>query len=313
MLFSLNYIIYMAYSFLILITLYICLIAYKKYSFITFDSKDKIILSEKSSIEKNKFKNNNNSSKNTLKISNLKKHYKIKSTEKTYEEIKFCSNKPNYVNTIVLNQNNQNIKFNFDINFIQNIMMDNKENLKKIKDHENDETTQKIITTYIYTKQFFFNTFVNDKNDEYLIKNLNDFCIFYKKITEQKKHTENNILLKFYNENLKENSKENVDSTYVYISDNNIIKIKYNKDYDKLCDMIEKNNGIFLLDDSNININCKYYLGYGNYVQQELNSMDIKNVFFSNNNNYQNDKNYILFSKFKFIKIYFFVCNEICL
>lgn len=290
MIFSVNYIIYIVYSFLILFVLYICLQIYKNYSFYIYRQNVKILSSEKSLKKKHKTTPDVSTilTSNKIKIRNLKKKFKIKSTEKTFENIKFILNKPNYIN--INNSTNSKIITNQICN--NNIIS----NFKKIINYDNNKKIQEITKIFLSTKQDFFNTFVNSKTNEYFIKNLNDFYLFYK--INNTNIFNNNILLKFYNDDK---------YIYVFVSENKMIKIVYNDDYDDISNMIEKNNGKFILTD----IYNKYYMCYGNYTQSEINLIDIKNVFFSNISNCQMDKNYKLFSEFKFIKIYFYVCNEI--
>lgn len=296
MIFSINYIVYIIYSFLVLFVLYVCLQIYKRYSFYIYKPKEKLFSSEKYLEKKNnKFKtssNTSNTSNNLNKIINLKKKFKIKSTEKTFEDIKFITNKPNYIN--INNSNNSEMIINLIFN--NGII----KNLKKIKNYTNDVNIQEITKIFLSTKQEFYNTFVNTETNDYFIKNLNDFCFFHKTIINNSSISNSNILLKFYNCDLNE-------YIYVFVSKNKMTKIVYNDDYNNISSMIEKNNGIFILT----NNNKEYYIGYGNYTQSEIDLTDIKNVLFSNIDNYQSDKNYKLFSKFKFIKIYFYICNKI--
>jgi len=288
---GINYIIYIIYSFLVLFVLYVCLQIYKKYSFHIYKSQEKVFSSEKYLEKKNnKFKTDSNTLNNSNKIRNLKKKFKIKSTEKTFEDIKFIANKPNYIN---INNTGSEMIFNL----IPNNKMIN--NYKKIKNYTSDNKIQEITKIFLSTKQEFYNIFVNTETDEYFIKNLNDFCLFHKMLMNNSNILNSNILLKFYN--------EINEYIYVYVSKNKMTKIIYNEDYNNISNMIEKNNGIFIL----INDNEEYYIGCGNYIQSEINLTDIKNVFFSNINDYKSDKNYRLFSKFKFIKIYFYICNKI--
>lgn len=291
MIFNINYIVYIIYSFLVLFVLYICLQIYKKYSFYIYKPKEKIFSSEKYNQKKN---NKLKITSNTYKIRNLKKKFNIKSTEKTFEDIKFITRKPNYIN--IKNSNNSEI--------ILNLIFNNRlvNNFKKIKNYTNDNKIQEITKIFLGTKQEFYNTFVNSDTNEFFIKNINDFCAFHKTIINNNKNiSNNNILLKFYNDHSNE-------YIYVFVSGNKMTKIIYNDDYDNICNMIEKNNGIFILQKDNL---TEYYVGYGNYTQSEIDNNDITSVFFSTTENYELDKNYKLFSEFKFIKIYFFVCNKI--
>ncbi len=288
MIFNLNYVMYIVYSFLVLFSIYMCVLLYKKYSYIVFKSNEKIILSEKYS-EENNIKNKTSPSNTSNKIKNIKKHFKIKSTENTYEDIKFVSKKPNYIN-INTNSNNLNLQNIYD--------------LKKIKNYKDDILTQKIANTYINTKQQFYNIFVNTENDKKFIGDLDDFCLFHKNNSNIPESIKINILLKFYNKNTNKDK-----YIYIFVNRYNMIKITRNYEYNNLCEMIEKNNGIFILNDDNIK--DKYFVGYGNYTESKTNPENIKKIFFPNTENCQTNKNYILFSEFEFIKIYFYVCNEI--
>lgn len=317
MIFNINYIVYIIYSFIVLFVLYVCLQIYKKYSYYIYKQKEKVFSSEKySKKQNNKNNKNKNTSNNTNKIKNLKNKFKIKSTEKTFEDIKFITNKPNYIN--VNNSNNNEIIYNL---FFNNDMIKNFNYLKKIKNYNNDEKIQQITKIFLSTKQEFYNTFVNTETDEYFIKNLNDFCSFHKTINNNTNiSNNNNILLKFYNvidrtngvydanrvDNIDDINDVN-DYIYVFVSKNKMTKIVYNDDYNNISSMIEKNNGIFVLT----NDDEEYYVGYGNYIQSTIDLNNIKNLFFSNIENCESDKNYKLFSKFKFIKIYFYICNKI--
>jgi hypothetical protein len=251
---------------------------YKKYSFLIVKSKDKIICSEESVKKNIKVKKNTKIEQD--KINKMKKYFKIKSTEKTFEEIKFIADKPNYINinTDIINKNS---------------------NLSKKKTYSKEDTLN-ITTIFLNTKQKFYDIFVNTNDGEYFINNLDDFCLFYKNNFNQTNNFQNNILLKLYNP-------DNEKYMYIYVEQNKMIKIMHNDEYDNICSMIEKNNGIFILkiEDSKDN----YFIGYGHYTQSELNNENIKNVFFENLKNYELNKNYKLFCEFKFIKIYFFVLN----
>ena len=70
--------------------------------------------------------------------------------------------------------------------------------------------------------------------------------------------------------------------------------------------MIEKNHGLFFLKHED-----KYLVCYGHHIQSEINEENIRNTFFSNLQNYELNKNYKLFCKFEFIKIYFYMCYEL--
>lgn len=292
MVYYFNYIIYIIYSFLFLFSIYICLLMYKNFSFVIFDLFDnEIITSEKCSEKINKKKNKHNVYhtsliSNTLKkIKKIKSQYKIKSTEKTYEEIKFVTHKPNYINL-----SNVDIqKFNFE----------NIDELDKIKNYNNDEVVQKITKVYLVTKQEFISHFVCSETNKYFINNINDFSLFHKNNLSNNSNA--NILIKFYDG---DNSPEH---KYIFVNQYKMIKIINNNEYDNICNMIEKNNGAFMLeDDSGNNI-----IGYGSYSQSPLNPSDIKKIFFSNSANCDSNKNCKLFCEYTSIIIYFYVCNSI--
>ena len=287
MIFNLNYVIYIGYSFSVLFILYLCLLVYKKYSYIIFDSREKIILSEKY----HKKKSNKISDQSTSnKIKNIKKYFKIKSTEKTFEDIKYISNKPNHIN---VNKDN-----------LINNTFENKniEHFKKIKNFNNDITVKKITNVYLNTKQKFYDAFVNAENNEYFINNFDDFYLFHKNNINHTNFNKNNILLKFFNQ-------DDNKYIYLYVKQSEMIKIIYYEEFDNICKMIEKNNGIFILNDGTEK--NKYFIGYGHFIQSDLNLNNLKNIFFHNIKNYELDKNYKLFCEFNLIKIYFYVCNEI--
>lgn len=283
------YIIYIVYSFLILFGIYLCILIYQKYSFSLYDNVENIITSEKlfsknyECGKKNKINKKNINLENN-KIEKLKKKFKIKSTEKTYEEIKFISNKPNYINlNIITNANNINNDIICEI--------------KKIKDYQKNELTKKITNIYIETKQIFFNYFVNNENGKYFINDLNDFCLFHKSNMDKNY----NILIKFYFKNKSE-------YLYIFVNKNKMIKITYNDDYDNICELIEKNNGPFMMQEYDKN---SHYICYGSFISCDNSNEKLKNLFFTNVSNYVADKNFQLMSKYEFIKIYFYICNEI--
>lgn len=255
---------------------------------------ENIILSEKPNkyFDKKNIKIKNKKSDNdNSKIVKLKKKFKIKSTEKTFEDIKFLSNKPNYIN-FYNSDNNSNINIigiflNYDTNFIVN----------KIKHYKKDQLLKKITNKYIETKQLFHNHFINNDNGSFFINDLNDFCIFHKNNLNQ--NTNYNILIKFYSENVEE-------CLFIFVDKNKMIKITQIFDYNNICELIEKNKGPFMIKDSNM-----FYISYGSYTQCANKVENLKKSFFQNTSNLTNDKNFQIISKYQFIKIYFFICNKI--
>lgn len=295
MIFQLNYIIYIIYSFFILIGLYFCLLIYKKYSFTTFKSFDKEIITDKKksskSLKKNRKYHTSLISNTSTKIKKLKNQYKIKSTEKTYEDIKFISSKPNYINCINKNYSNKN-----DTNDICGLKTN--EELKKIKNYENDNIIKNIAQIYLKTKEDYYKIFVNSENNTHIIKNLEDFEIFHKNNLISNNNINFNVLIALFN---------STKHMYIFVNQTKMIKIIHNKEYDDICNMIEKNSGSFMLEDAYGN----NIIGYGSYSQSDINPYDIKKIFFSNSPNCEKNKNYKLLCEFNYIKIYFYVCNPI--
>lgn len=272
---------YIIYSFFALFILYICFLIYKRYSFIIF-AENEIITSEKI----NSKKNNKCLSSYAKKINNAKKHLKIKSTEKTYNENIFVSQKPKYINF------SENI--NFDI--ANNLTISDNFN----KSCDNSKIAQNITKIYLSVKQKYYNTFINKKNNNYYINNLIEFNQFHK----NNLCTDLNILIKFYNSDIANNNKY----IFMFVNGNQIIKITQSEKYDKITSMIEQNGGIFLLE--NEKINNEYYVCYGSYIQSKTNQDEIKNIFFTNISDPKTNKNYQLLSKYNLIKIYFYISGK---
>lgn len=313
MVYYIDYIIYIIYSFLLLFFIYICLLIYKKYSFEIFNvgkGKGKgtgagkgtgngIVTSEKYS---NKIKNANNkhrgyhtslisnTSKKT-KIQKIKSQYKIKSTEKTYDEIKFISQKPSYINLSTINY----------VGFI----FSNIDGFEKIKNYNNDTLIHKITNIYIETKHEFTSQFVCAKTNKYFINNIDDFGLYHKNNLSNNLNT--NILIKFCNKINLNDLSNSPEHKYIFVNLNKMIKIINNDEYDNICMMIEKNNGAFMLEDTMGN----NIIGYGSYSQSRVNPSDIKKIFFLNVPDLETNKNYKLLCKYSSIKIYFYVCKLI--
>lgn len=299
MIFQLNYIIYVIYSFLILLGLYFCLLIYKKISFMIFKSFDKEIITDKKNYSKTSKSSKKNQKYHTSLISNtptkikkIKNQYKIKSTEKTYEDIKFVSSKPNYINCINKNVSNTNDLCGLETN----------EEFKKIKNYVNDNITKNITQIYLKTKEDFYKIFINSENNTHIIKNLDDFETFHKNSLISNNNINSNI-----NSNIYICLFNSTKHMYIFVNQNKMIKIIHNQEYDDISDMIEKNNGSFMLED----VNGNNIIGYGSYSQSDINPYQIKKIFFSNSPNYETNKNYKLLCEFNYIKIYFYVCNNI--
>jgi hypothetical protein len=235
----------------------------------------------------NFFKKKNSSSiVNFIKcVGILKNNYGIKSTEKTKTNINFklIVKKPTYLN---INKINNNIN--------THIQIKKNDNLKCFIDNKNN---YKIIKSYISNKKNFHNMFIK-KNGNFKIKNLKTFSIFHKKNFNN--NIEKNILLKFYN--------NDIDYIYIFVNDNNLIKILNFEEFDKITELIENNNNIFLISE-NINEN---YISHGGYINCDVSKKELKKIFFNNSNKInKKNKNYNILVNYKSIKIFFYISTLI--
>lgn len=234
------------------------------------------------------------------RIEILKDKYNIKSTEKTKinsnpnPNIKLIVKKPVYVKTNKLLIHNHKLK-----NIIKSNTFIKKELENILNKNMNYKNNIRIIETYIYNKQNFINIFFN-QDHTYKITNLETFYNFHKKYS--KSQINFNILLKFYN----------IDNyQYIYINDNNLTKIISNTEYDRITNLIENNNNIFLIQEIKTLKKPIYlnYITHGDYIDCKINKKDLKNIFFSNTN--KSNKNYQLLSEFNNLKIFFYISTLI--
>jgi hypothetical protein len=239
-------------------------------------------------IIKNYYKNiytffNVSKSENKIKISDqveiLKNKYNIKSTEKTNIDLKFIVKKPTYLKINKIN----------DIDVLLNI--NNKTELKNLL---NNSYNKKIITSYINNKKIFRNLFLNE-DGTYKIKNLDSFNILHKKNLKEK--IDYNILLKFYNED---------EYIYIFVNNDNLIKITNNDEYDYMTNLIENKNDIFLIEESKNKIN---FITHSGYTECDITEEKIRKIFF--NNSKILNKNFNLLIKFTNLKIFFYVVTQI--
>jgi len=272
-----TYINWIIYSFLVILSACILLPIYKKYLFILYD-KFKFLFNKLIFHKKNK------QIDIIDKVEILKDHYGIKSTEKTSVNLNLLVNKPSHLN--VNNIDNMNIKF---LN----------ENLKNLS---NDHNSEKIIESYIYNKQIY-NYLFTDNNGNIKITDLKSFYELHKKYFTEKIDNKYNILLKFYN--------DNHTYLYIFVKNNNLIKIKKYEEYDKICELVENNNNIFLIKyKKNIKNNTnENYITHSGYINCSITKQEIKNTFFHNSNS--DNKNYKILTDFKNIKIFFYVSTKI--
>jgi hypothetical protein len=218
----------------------------------------------------------NKNSKINNKVEILKDKYGIKSTEKTNINLKFIIKKPSYLN---VNKNYDN-----DIDIEEN---------KNLKCFIGNKNSYKIIKTYISNKKNFTNIFIKE-NGKFKITNLKTFSIFNKENFNQKISI--NLLLKFYNNN---------DHLYIFVNKNNLIKILNFEEYDKITELIENDNNIFLINENN----DKNYITHGGFVNCDVSKKELKNIFFKKSN--QINKNYDILINYKSIKIFFYISTLI--
>jgi hypothetical protein len=207
--------------------------------------------------------------------------YNIKSTEKTKVNLKYLIDSPTYIN---FNQS-KGIKVDY---------LNNNE-LKKLS---RDTLSNKIIENFIYNKKLFVELFI-EQNDKYTISNLENFYEFQKKSVQWGNPIKYNILLKFTGKN---------NYQYIFVNNSDLIKIKKYEEYEKISQLLEKNNDIFLIR-KNTESGEKYFVTYGGYVTCRVDSNKLQHTIFKNK---QSDgKNYKLLSSFDNVKIYFYVCTQI--
>lgn len=218
------------------------------------------------------------------KVELLLDKYNIKSTEKTNINLKYMVNSPSH----------------FYFNTSKNFNIDNLNNYGvEIKKLLTDPMSKKIIKNFIYNKKIFIELFTEKNNN--VIRNLETFYEFQIKNISRQNKIKYNVLLKFFTKN---------DYLYVFVNNNELIKIKKYKEYDQITGLLEKKDNIFLIEQNeNIGGEGKYFITYGDYVSCKLDSTELKDIFFKNK---QNDyKNYNLLTSFENIGIYFYVSTLI--
>lgn len=220
----------------------------------------------------------NKSSSTINHVEFLKDKYGIKSTEKLDVNIKFIVKKPSFLN---VNRDYDNV----------NIDIEKNDNLRCFIDNKNNH---KIIKTYISNKKNFINIFIKE-NGNLRITNLKTFSIFHKKNLNNKIAI--NILLKFYN--------DDNDFLYIFVNENNLIKIINFEEYDKITELIENNNNIFLINKNN----DENYITHGGYTNCDVSKKELKNIFFNNSKTI--NKNYYILINYKSVKIFFYVSTLI--
>jgi hypothetical protein len=270
---------YFICGFIIIKKFYTNTTTYKKYTRIIYDFLKKIINNNIEILKKRMCSNSKQITNKTDKIKEIKNIFGIKSSEDTLNLTNLIINKPRDVESID-DIKNTNFRYTKGLIKIANEYIFSKD----------------IIDSYIYSKKMFNNIFT-DENSKYKINDLNTFNIFCQNNMNNK--NEYNILLKFY-------SKIGLNEyNYILVKKNNLIKIKHNEDYDKICNCIYIKNKIFLLKNSSND----HFIFNGDYIKQNIDSQQIKKIFFPNKN--YDDYNYNMLKKYNYIQIIFFVCVKI--
>ena len=214
----------------------------------------------------------------------LMNKYGIKSTEKTKTNfnLKYLVDSPSYFN--------YNVSTDLKIDYLKN---------GELKKMSSNKLSNEIIKDYVYNKKLFSELFLNN-NMEYKIKTLEDFYEFQKQNIVDKNLVKYNILLKFFTES---------NYIYIFVNDSDFIKIKKYEEYDKICELIDKNNDIFLIQ-NDIGDNEKYYITHGGLSTSHFDIKQLSDTFFKNKKNATN-KNLKLLSEFDNLNIYFYVSTQI--
>lgn len=271
------YLKYITYGFIIYLAYNTVLYLYNKYLCVIFIRCG--IMRDKKKIQ------NKNEINELDRVEILKDKFKIKSTENTLPNLKFILVKPSHFNS-----NNIISDSKFVDKLLNNSLVNNEFNTLP-----NNKKITGLVRTYMYNKYLFKNLFQDSNGLK--IKDLGTFYDTHKKYIEKKEDNMYNILLKFYNDDLS--------YLYIFVNNSNLIKIKKYDEYNKICDLIESGNNIFLIrDDKNI-----HYVTHCSYIKHNINQEQIKSVFFKNID--QNNKNFKILSKFGNIAIYFYVSTKI--
>ena len=209
------------------------------------------------------------------KIISLKNKFNINSTEKTNNFLRYIVKAPRHFNYNIIN----------------------KDKIKKLSYNKTiitDDISKKVVECFVYNKYIYLELFYN--NNKLKINNLDNLYNFHKFNLNKNNIIKYNILFKFYNDSFDK-------YLYIYIENNKLIKIKNYEEFDNIVDIIENKNNIFLIYNKN-----DYFIVYGDFININLNTNDIKNIFFKNKND---NKNFNILSNFDSIKIFFYVSTKL--
>lgn len=180
----------------------------------------------------------------------------------------------------------------------------NKFNKKKVESIENfDNLFNPILTSFINSKIIYNKIF--ESSGKPIINDINNFISIYKNIvTTKDKYLGFNIIIKLYND---ENNTKEYDEKYISMKKNTLVKINNTSSYKDIDNILAKNK-IFLIVNKD-----QYYISYGNTYNSEINSEQIKEIFFNkvNLSDEKIYKNYEMFCKFKKITFIYWVCTPI--
>ena len=207
--------------------------------------------------------------------------YGIKSTEKTGINLKYLVNSPSH---FIFNKSSD-----IKLEYLKN------SELKKLS---LDKISNGIIEDYIYNKKIFEELFVNNDNSP-KIRNLKDFHKFQEQNIITKNLIKYNVLLKFFT---------NDKYMYIFVTGSEFIKIKNYEEYDKICELLEKNIDIFLIRQITKD-GEKYNITHGGLSSSNFDIKQLTDTFFKNKQNI--NKNFKLLSNFDNVNIYFYVSTQI--
>ncbi len=259
---------------------------------------------------------------NIKQIEYLKKKFNIKSTEKTNllnkkinNDLKSKSSKSSVDISellkgtssykIALDKKKINIP-NIDVIPLPNYTEINDQQLdivprriiKKIQNivENSDLNIYNIVQSFINSKILFEKIFLNEDGNK-KINSINSFLDSYKKINMNDNQV--NIVLKLYDN--KDNEK------FIIMKDNKLIKINKLDDY-KILDSLILKEKIFMMVDKN-----NYFICYGDSYTSEINSNQIKNIFFNklDINDQKNKSNFDLFNKFNHLSIFYWISTKV--
>jgi hypothetical protein len=256
-------------------------------------------------------KQNEKKKQKLTKITNvaekIKKIYNINSTEKTTHLIKLTIKRPQYFNVNELSETIKTNKTN-DTNKMSEFYKLNRE--KKITDSSGDT---KIINSYFANKKMFEEIFYY--KNKVVINDIESLGIFLNDNLANNKNY--NLLLKFESNEKKNHDKFNFDlgfgldfntnsnNLYIYANGKELIKIVNWSEYEKIYNLIDSNDKIFLIENDVTN---EYYIIHGDIIRIKQTPKQIKKIFFNGN---ESNKNFELISKFDTMNILFFICTKI--